>query len=109
MSKNNSWSWASNQGLYNTPQWKSLRELKIDNDPLCELCRPIGRLTPATEIDHIKSISESNYQELFLDYDNLQSLCNPCHRFKTNRDKGDKNHLYEGDTGNDLIAMLNDL
>ena len=60
--------------------WQKLRKqiLKRDNY-LCVKCSEQGRLTEAKEVDHIKAKAHGGTD----DWDNLQSLCTPCHREKT--------------------------
>ena len=71
------------QFFYQDRRWKRLRLLKFKNDPLCEKCLsktpPVVRQTE--EIHHIVPIDIRNPDEsLIFDYDNLQSLCNECHK-----------------------------
>ena len=61
--------------------WQRLRRLKLQADPLCEDCQPRGRATLAVEVHHKIKISER--PDLRLDWDNLQSLCEPCHDAKS--------------------------
>lgn len=61
--------------FYNTAAWKTLRRLKLDKNPLCELCG-----TVATDVDHKKSIKSGGNPR---DLDNMQSLCHKCHSRKT--------------------------
>lgn len=49
------------------------------DDWLCQPCRKIGRVTAATECDHIKPKAEGGTDDL----DNLQAICSACHREKT--------------------------
>ena len=79
--------WASREGLYNTRSWWKLRSHHIKEYPYCAMCDTMGFVKPATVVDHIIPITEINWKELFLDEKNLQSLCDECHQFKTNRDK----------------------
>lgn len=72
------------QAVYNTPRWKQLRNLKIQESPLCEDCLKEGRVTPAEEVHHIKSfcvrgISEEEKYRRAYDYNNLVALCKDCH------------------------------
>ncbi|EDM66153.1 hypothetical protein PE36_00110 [Moritella sp. PE36] len=67
--------------IYNSSKWRALRERKIQNSPICELCNTIDILTPAAEIDHWLEIID--FRMLIWDLDNLVSLCAPCHRQKT--------------------------
>lgn len=70
----------SMSGFYSTPAWRRLRDWKLSANPMCELCRRLGRLTPACEVDHILPINSGGAP---LDQDNLQSLCKTCHSRKT--------------------------
>lgn len=66
--------------FYATPEWRRLREWKITQNPLCEMCEKGGLVVPAKEVDHIKEIQDGGSKT---DPDNLQSLCVSCHRKKT--------------------------
>lgn len=70
--------------LYNSQRWRTLRELKIQQSPLCEICISGGVVRPTEEIHHITPISTGlsfdDMQVLCYDFDNLQSLCKDCHR-----------------------------
>lgn len=61
--------------------WARLRADILAEEPLCRHCKAQGKLTPATEVDHIvdsrADYSDDNSRE------NLQSLCKPCHSLKT--------------------------
>lgn len=52
-------------------QWRKFRARFLNNHPLCEQCRLNGRYTPATEIHHIKPLSEGGTN----DESNLMPLC----------------------------------
>ena len=51
---------------------------------LCQPCRRTGRVTAATAVDHIvpKAKGGTDYLE------NLEAICEPCHRDKTIADQG---------------------
>lgn len=74
--------WASR--CYNTLRWRKLREAKLQDSPLCEICLENGKVTPATEVHHRMEISQAgSYLEamdIAFDYNNLQSLCTQCHQ-----------------------------
>lgn len=74
------------QKFYNTTRWQRLRKRFLLEHPLCVECERLGRITPATVVDHIKP-HEGN-PEMFWDEDNVQSLCKPCHDSKTAREDG---------------------
>lgn len=74
------------QNYYNNQAWRRLRKYKLMMNPICEAC---GEAL-ATAVHHIKSfvdeIDELKQMELFLDYDNLMSLCVNCHNEIHNQD-----------------------
>ena len=72
------------QKFYQATAWRKLRNRKIKADPLCEKCKEQGRTKVAKEVDHIVPIKVN--WNLRLSYDNLQSLCPPCHARKTRKD-----------------------
>lgn len=86
----------SQLGFYNKKEWKELRNLKISNNPLCEICYKEGRLVPAQCVDHIIPVTLENVSDKFYDYQNLQSLCNNCHYEKTHGRKTRYSKLEEG-------------
>lgn len=50
--------------------------------PLCVMCKVLdGRVTPATDVDHIDGDSRHNA------YANLRPLCHACHSRRTARDQ----------------------
>ena len=63
--------------------WDKLRAVILSRDShCCVMCDALGRTTPANTVDHItpKSLGGSDRP------DNLQSLCQDCHAFKTARE-----------------------
>lgn len=61
--------------------WQKLRERVLERDcGLCQPCKRAGRITPATEVDHIHNRAEGG---TVLDEANAQSICAPCHKAKT--------------------------
>jgi hypothetical protein len=68
--------------LYRTSAWLQLRKVKLQQQPLCEVCLRRGRLVPANTIDHIVSINAGG--EPFPTLDGLMSMCTNCHNSKTN-------------------------
>jgi 5-methylcytosine-specific restriction protein A len=67
------------QAFYRSKEWRTLRALKLANNPLCEECLKKERLTPAKDVHHIVDIDDRPTIENALNYDNLISLCKPCH------------------------------
>lgn len=70
--------------IYNTARWRELRRLKLQRDPLCEICLKKDIVKPADDIHHIVSFMSTNdpVQRKFLAFDfaNLMSLCDECHQ-----------------------------
>ncbi len=62
---------------YNNAEWRKLRADQLREHPECRRCAQVGRYTRATVADHIKP--HKGDHELFIDPDNLQSLCATCH------------------------------
>ena len=52
--------------------------------PLCVTCLALGRVTAATEVDHVLALVNGGGNEMA----NLQGLCAACHVDKTARDLG---------------------
>ena len=65
-------------------RWRSLRAIKLQQDPLCEECQRKGLVVPAQMVDHIVPINKGGAP---MELENLQSLCNKCHAAKSARDK----------------------
>ena len=60
--------------------WDKLRKQAMDRDTwLCQPCKRKGKLTPATEVDHLVPKFEGGTDDL----ENLAATCAPCHRIKT--------------------------
>ena len=60
--------------------WRRKREAVMKRDQyLCQLCKKQGRITEATEMDHIVNVAEGGTDE----ESNLQALCTPCHDAKS--------------------------
>lgn len=75
--------------------WDKLRVSILARDKhLCQACLRLGVFTEARHVDHIvpKALGGDNSP------DNLQSLCIPCHRRKTQRESAlTKGKRYEKD------------
>ena len=52
------------------------------HDPLCAECRRLGRVTLATQRDHITPLCDGGND----DPGNVQGLCGPCHDEKSQRE-----------------------
>ena len=63
--------------------WRKLRKQVLYNEGgLCRHCKEEGRLTPATDVDHIDGDTGN------LEWENLQPLCRKHHNEKSRREQG---------------------
>lgn len=69
--------------LIHTVKWLRLRRDALTMRPLCQRCEAEGRLTPATEVHHIRPVEEAiamaDKTQRMYDPHNLQALCHDCH------------------------------
>jgi 5-methylcytosine-specific restriction endonuclease McrA len=70
--------------VYNTRTWKELRLYFLAENPLCEICKKLEKITLAQEVHHKIPIStgktKEEKQQLGFDINNLQALCTECHK-----------------------------
>jgi len=67
---------APNMAFYNSTAWRKLRALKIETDPLCELCLLDGVLSEGKYVDHTHRINKGG--RLLPGLDELKTLCVTC-------------------------------
>jgi 5-methylcytosine-specific restriction protein A len=71
------------QRLLNSKRWKQLRNWKLNQNPICELCLREGRVQAAVDCHHVVPVesghSPQEMEQLCFDPDNLQALCIPHH------------------------------
>lgn len=80
-----------------TWRWRAARADYLALHPLCRYCEQLGRLTPASVVDHI--IPHRGNAELFWDVANWQPLCKRCHdSIKAKEERG-------GATGCDAAGL----
>lgn len=69
--------------FYGSIAWRRLRNVYISENPICYECLQHKRITPAEHVHHLRKFSSGTNEEeqwkLFLDMNNLRSLCEPCH------------------------------
>lgn len=63
--------------FYKSAAWRRCRALKLGQDPLCEHCKAADRITPATQVHHVKE--RRDRPDLAFTLSNLESLCISCH------------------------------
>jgi 5-methylcytosine-specific restriction protein A len=59
---------------------QALRKQLFTANPLCVECERLGRVTLATQRDHIKALAEGGADD---DDNNVQGLCDECHEAKS--------------------------
>tara|TARA_R100000654_G_scaffold75059_1_gene111076 strand:- start:50 stop:376 length:327 start_codon:yes stop_codon:yes gene_type:complete len=74
----------SNASFYNSRQWRKLRLMILQRDPVCKECEKKNIFVSSVVVDHILSIRLGGAK---LSPDNLQGLCTTCHNRKSARDK----------------------
>ena len=67
-------------------RWRMASKAFLRAHPLCAECERQGKLTPATEVDHIQP--HRGNKQLFWDERNWQGLCHNCHSKKTATEDG---------------------
>lgn len=82
--------------IYNSKEWKLLREAVIREQPLCVDCLNEGKITPAEEVHHIVSFmkfAESDPRRMEYAYKkaNCVSLCRQCHIYRHHPELKDLN------------------
>lgn len=78
------WSRESRQSRGYGAAWDRLRARVLATEPLCRHCRAKGRVTVATQVDHIRPKAQGGTDDL----GNVQPLCRPCHEAKTDAENG---------------------
>lgn len=71
------------QHLLNSKRWKTLRQWKLEQNPLCELCLREGKVVSAIDVHHKTPVESARtpdeMERLAFDPNNLQALCINCH------------------------------
>lgn len=71
--------------FYHSKPWKDARASVLARDKyLCQHCIKVDEATPAVMVDHIIEISDGGCK---LCEENLESLCDKCHKKKTGKEK----------------------
>jgi 5-methylcytosine-specific restriction protein A len=68
-------------------RWQRERLIYLAEHPLCRMCQSLGKIEPATVVDHRKP--HKGDPQLFWSKDNWQALCKPHHdRDKQREERG---------------------
>lgn len=70
---------------YAKTQWRKLRKIKLQQDPVCEVCGEQLATQVHHKVSFMKGTSDEEKLSLLLDYDNLQSICPTCHQHIHNK------------------------
>jgi 5-methylcytosine-specific restriction protein A len=74
--------------IYNSKRWRATRAYVLMENPFCVHCEAKGKVTAATDVDHIQNLGTiyimGNHEEAY-NVDNLQGLCKQCHGTKTRK------------------------
>ena len=65
---------------------QAIRKHVLAESPLCVMCKASGRVTLATQVDHIVALVNGGEDN----HGNRQALCSECHKAKTRRDLGQR-------------------
>lgn len=69
--------------IYNSKEWRLVRNAKLEKNPLCEVCAERGKIVAAQCVHHIIPIETATdftyMKELAFRFDNLLSCCFQCH------------------------------
>jgi 5-methylcytosine-specific restriction endonuclease McrA len=84
---------------YQLQCWRKTRRHQLMVQPLCEQCRREGRITVATEVDHVRPHG-GDWVEFRTGA--LQSLCRDCHQVKTQRERGYRPRPWYGFDGSPI-------
>ena len=85
---------AHDKRVYNSRAWQRLRLVKLQETPLCEPCSALGRLVPATVVDHRMPIAAGG--DAFPELDGLMAMCEACHNRKTNGEQRGNEFVMKG-------------
>lgn len=77
---------AAYRALYKTARWAKARAAQLSKQPICEPCSDVGKVTPATVVNH--RIPHRGDLALFWTASNHQSVCKPHHDGPIQRDEG---------------------
>ena len=94
-------------GIYQSTEWKKIRKLKLQQNPLCEECLKMGLITPAQCVHHRIWLTLDNVHnpEIALNMENLVSLCLQCHN---NIHSRSAHQRYKIDSDGEIIDYIDE-
>ena len=73
----------NSSNYYNSEAWRRLRAIYVKEHPVCEICLKYEHIEPTVDVHHryrfMAEHTEIGRWNSFLNYNNLISLCKPCH------------------------------
>ena len=97
--------------LYQSKQWRQLRQIELSKNPLCAACLAGGIVRQAQHLDHVFPWMQVGGNAFYVNL--FQCLCQSCHSEKTQleqmgicRHYGKPNRDYKGSDYNGVIALL---
>jgi 5-methylcytosine-specific restriction protein A len=75
---------ASANNLVYDAAWKRVAKARRRADGICQACLAEGRITAASDVDHVIPVHVR--PDWRLEFDNTQAICRPHHRRKTQED-----------------------
>lgn len=84
---------------YRTAYWSRTRLNQLSRQPLCQACAIEGRVSAATEVDHLFAWNQIGDQAFAVNV--FQSLCKNCHTVKTGLEQKGVFRHYKGHTPTD--------
>lgn len=88
--------------LYRTKRWQQRRTKQLRSDPLCVMCKQLGKIVPASVADHITPHRGDEY--LFW-HGELQSLCAACH--SRHKQRQEKSGVLKGNNADGFPLDIN--
>lgn len=85
--------------FYTNPQWSSFSKQYRKENPMCVVCKKTTINGTGHATDHIIREKRGGHP---LDRRNMQTLCNSCHRKKTNKENQGYTYAFTGKYGQRL-------
>jgi 5-methylcytosine-specific restriction protein A len=76
------------QAFYQSSEWKQIRDVFLNANPLCKHCLRKGKTVAAFAVDHMVDIVDEPHNALNMK--NFQGLCKSCHSIKTTEERYEK-------------------
>ena len=89
---------SNNKDFYNSKEWRATREKVLSQNAVCMWCLYTGKVSPATEADHIIPVDRCESEGINpLDPNNLVPSCRSCNaRRASYESKGIHINTFEG-------------